>query len=124
MTKEVIVPLCSVLVWPHRKCCVQFGAPKYRKDIKPLETVQRMAMQIVKGLEGRTYNEGLKSVGLFSLEKKGLRGDLIVAYRFLTRGSEVQDDFGQCCQPYGLIFWLSCAEMGVGLNNLFRSFPT
>lgn len=40
----------------------------------------------MKGLEGKTYEEPLKSVGSFSLEKRPW-ADLIVAYSFLGRGS-------------------------------------
>ena len=81
--RRLIVPLCSALVGPHLKCCVQFWTPLCKKDIAVLVCFQRRA----RSCAGCAQCDGERLRGWDgTVWRRGARGDLIALYNCMKGG--------------------------------------
>ncbi|PKU34263.1 rna-directed dna polymerase from mobile element jockey-like [Limosa lapponica baueri] len=83
--KEVIISLSACQATPGILCSVLVPAIQ-KKYVDRLERVQRKAAKMIKGLGSLPYEERLRELGLFSLEKRRLKGDLTTRFQLDTRG--------------------------------------
>ena len=87
---QVMLQLYRTLVRPHLEYSVQFWSPHYQKDVEALERAQKRFIRMLPCMEGISYKERLEKLGLFSLEQRRLRGDLIEVYKIM-RGMDRVD---------------------------------
>uniref|UniRef100_A0A8C3SII8 Activating signal cointegrator 1 complex subunit 2 n=1 Tax=Chelydra serpentina TaxID=8475 RepID=A0A8C3SII8_CHESE len=88
--ENIILPLYKFMVNPHFEYCVQMWLPHLKKDI--LEKVQKRATEMIRSIEWLPYEGRLIRLGLFSLEKRQLRGNMIEIYKIMTGVEKVNKE--------------------------------
>lgn len=72
--------LCSVLIRAHLEYYMQLWGPLYKEGMLLLERAQSMAMKI-RGAEEIFYEDRLRELGLFCLQKRRPEEGLTVAFQ-------------------------------------------
>ena len=80
-SKEVVTKLYNSYVRPHLEYCIQAWRPYHRGDI---ERVQRRATKLVPSLRRLSYEDRLKQLNMYSLERRSKRGDMIQVYKMFN----------------------------------------
>ena len=104
--REVIISLYSALMRAHLEYCVQAWGSQHEKVMELLEQLQSRAARATALLLGRYWLREL-----FSLEKKSLWEDLIMALQYLT------EDYKTGGKSTFYMFWMWQDNGGTVLNQ-------
>ncbi len=84
LDKDMFLHLYRAQVRPHIEYANVVWHPYKIKDIETIERVQRRATKLIPGLKDRSYEQRLRTLGLFTLAFRRLRGDLIETYKIVS----------------------------------------
>ncbi len=83
--KQVMLTIYKSLIRPHLEYCVQVWNPPAKRGfwglIVDIENVQRQFTRLIEGLGLLTYEKRLENIGLTTLVKRRMRGDLIETFK-------------------------------------------
>jgi len=79
-------------VWQRRWPTYSISAwsPRYNKDKQLLERIQHRFSRMLPGMKQLSYSQRLRKLGLWSLEARRYRSDLIEVYKMLRGKSGVK----------------------------------
>jgi len=89
---RIMLNLNKTPVRPHVEYCVSAWSPYYKKDKELLEKVQRRFTEMIKGMKGKSYEERLQRLNLWSLEERRNRQDLIEVFKICKGLSRIRSE--------------------------------
>ena len=91
-SRDVLLRLYKSLVRPHLEYCISAWSPYYSKDKQLLERVQHRFTRMVPGLKQLPYDLRLQSLGLWPLEERRNRADLVEVFKLYKGWSRTSFD--------------------------------
>jgi len=87
-----------VPVRPHVEYCISAWVSQYKKDSKMIERIQHRFTKMIPGLENMEYAQRIRKLGLWTLEERRNRADLIEVYKMATVADYFTSaDYGKPC---------------------------
>ena len=84
-----MLSLYKTLVRPHVEYCSSVWNPYYSKDKELLEKVQHRYTKMIINMQDKAYEERLQCLGLWTLEERRNRQDLIEVFKMFRGFSKV-----------------------------------
>lgn len=88
-TPSIMVRLYKTLVRPHVEYCAVAWSPHYIKDKQLIEKVQHRFTRMLPSLKSLPYEDRNRQLGLWTLEERRNRADVIEVYRMFHGQSSV-----------------------------------
>ena len=85
-----MMSLYKTLVRPHVEYCVSASNPHYIKDKNLILKIQRRFTKMINNMEGKTYEERLQCLKLWTLEERKNRQDLIEVFKICNGLSRIK----------------------------------
>ena len=90
LDNTTFINLYKSMVRPHLEYCHAVTFPRFERQVKLLENVQRRATKLVPGLKDLSYTDRLKKLKLPTLTYRRHRGDIIEAYKYIHGHYQVE----------------------------------
>ena len=86
---DIMLRLYKTLVRPHLEYCAPVWSPHFKKDKELLEKVQHRFTRMIPEIKDKPYEERLRILGLWTLEERRNRADLIETFKMIKGMSSV-----------------------------------
>jgi hypothetical protein len=90
--RHIFLRLYIQYIRPHLEFAAAAWSPWHESDKDLLEKVQRRAVCMISGLQGKSYEEKLKELGITTLEERRHQSDMVQTYKILHGHDKVKSD--------------------------------